>query len=251
VRTVTVSATTTGDDLSATTLAVRQGLNGLDLPSGVTASVGGVAQDQEESFAQLGLAMLIAIVLVFIVMVATFRSLLQPLILLVSVPFAATGAIAALLITGTPLGIPSMIGLLMLIGIVVTNAIVLIDLVNSYRARGDGIDDAVLHGARLRLRPIIMTACATIFALVPMSLGLTGGGVFISQSLAIVVIGGLVSSTLLTLILVPVLYLLLERRTERRLAKRERKRAAKAEQAAVSTDQDADEDLESIMAADR
>jgi Cu/Ag efflux pump CusA len=115
----------------------------------------------------------------------------------------------------------------------------------------DGIDDAVLHGARLRLRPIIMTACATIFALVPMSLGLTGGGVFISQSLAIVVIGGLVSSTLLTLILVPVLYLLLERRTERRLAKRERKRAAKAEQAAVSTDQDADEDLESIMAADR
>ena len=251
VRTVTVSATPTGDDLSATTLAVRQGLDGLDLPSGVTASVGGVAQDQEESFAQLGLAMLIAIVLVFIVMVATFRSLLQPLILLVSVPFAATGAIAALLITGTPLGIPSMIGLLMLIGIVVTNAIVLIDLVNSYRARGDGIDDAVLHGARLRLRPIIMTACATIFALVPMSLGLTGGGVFISQSLAIVVIGGLVSSTLLTLILVPVLYLLLERRTERRLAKRERKRAAKAEQAAASTDQDADEDLESIMAADR
>ncbi|WP_244631905.1 efflux RND transporter permease subunit [Plantibacter sp. CFBP 8804] len=252
VRTVTVSATPTGDDLSATTLAVREGLDGLDLPSGVTASVGGVAQDQEESFAQLGLAMLIAIVLVFIVMVATFRSLLQPLILLVSVPFAATGAIAALLITGTPLGIPSMIGLLMLIGIVVTNAIVLIDLVNSYRARGDGIDDAVLHGARLRLRPIIMTACATIFALVPMSLGLTGGGVFISQSLAIVVIGGLVSSTLLTLILVPVLYLLLERRTERRLAKRERKRTAKAAQREVEEhDEQTDEDLDAILTTDR
>ncbi|SMQ58656.1 hydrophobic/amphiphilic exporter-1, HAE1 family [Plantibacter sp. VKM Ac-1784] len=252
VRTVTVSATPTGDDLSATTLAVREGLAGLDLPSGVTASVGGVAQDQEESFAQLGLAMLIAIVLVFIVMVATFRSLLQPLILLVSVPFAATGAIAALLITGTPLGIPSMIGLLMLIGIVVTNAIVLIDLVNSYRARGDGIDDAVLHGARLRLRPIIMTACATIFALVPMSLGLTGGGVFISQSLAIVVIGGLVSSTLLTLILVPVLYLLLERRTERRLEKRERKRTAKAARhEAEEHEEQTDEDLDAILTTDR
>jgi HAE1 family hydrophobic/amphiphilic exporter-1 len=196
--------------------------------------------------------MLIAIVLVFIVMVATFRSLLQPLILLVSVPFAATGAIAALLITGTPLGIPSMIGLLMLIGIVVTNAIVLIDLVNSYRARGDGIDDAVLHGARLRLRPIIMTACATIFALVPMSLGLTGGGVFISQSLAIVVIGGLVSSTLLTLILVPVLYLLLERRTERRLEKRELKRTAKAAQREVEEhDEQTDEDLDAILTTDR
>lgn len=255
VRTVTVSATTTGDDLSVTTLAVQEGLAGLDLPSGVTATIGGVAQDQQESFAQLGLAMLIAIVLVFIVMVATFRSLLQPLILLVSVPFAATGAIAALLITGTPLGIPSMIGLLMLIGIVVTNAIVLIDLVNSYRARGDSIDDAVIHGARLRLRPIIMTACATIFALVPMSLGLTGGGVFISQSLAIVVIGGLVSSTLLTLILVPVLYLLLERRGERRVAKRERKRAAKAEQreaeASGRTDDDSAEDLDAILASER
>lgn len=255
VRTVTVSATTTGDDLSVTTLAVQEGLAGLDLPSGVTATIGGVAQDQQESFAQLGLAMLIAIVLVFIVMVATFRSLLQPLILLVSVPFAATGAIAALLITGTPLGIPSMIGLLMLIGIVVTNAIVLIDLVNSYRARGDSIDDAVIHGARLRLRPIIMTACATIFALVPMSLGLTGGGVFISQSLAIVVIGGLVSSTLLTLILVPVLYLLLERRGERRLEKRARKRAAKAEQREAEgtdrTDDDGAEDLDAILATER
>ncbi|MGK9148396.1 efflux RND transporter permease subunit [Plantibacter flavus] len=253
VRTITVSATPTGDDLSVTTAAVQQGLDGLDLPDGVTASIGGVAQDQQESFAQLGLAMLIAIVLVFIVMVATFRSLLQPLILLVSVPFAATGAIAALLITGTPLGIPSMIGLLMLIGIVVTNAIVLIDLVNSYRARGDSIDDAVIHGARLRLRPIIMTACATIFALVPMSLGLTGGGVFISQSLAIVVIGGLVSSTLLTLILVPVLYLLLERGTERRLAKRERKRLAKANASAEAdgSEEDRFEDLEAILDTER
>jgi HAE1 family hydrophobic/amphiphilic exporter-1 len=131
------------------------------------------------------------------------------------VPFAATGALALLLITGTALGIPAMIGLLMLIGIVVTNAIVLIDLINQYRESGAGISDSIVNGARLRLRPIVMTALATIFALLPMGLGVTGGGIFISKPLAIVVIGGLVSSTILTLILVPVLYDLVERTRER------------------------------------
>lgn len=249
VRTVTVSAVPTGDDLSAITLAVRDGLDGLELPNRVTATVGGVAQAQEESFTQLGIAMLVAIALVYIVMVATFRSLMQPLILLISVPFAATGAVAGLLITGTPLGIPAMIGLLMLIGIVVTNAIVLIDLINSYRARGDSIHDAVVHGARLRLRPIIMTACATVFALLPMSIGLTGGGVFISKSLAIVVIGGLVSSTLLTLLLVPVLYSLMERRGERRRARRAAKEQESGETADATSD--APELIDALMADGR
>ena len=112
--------------------------------------------------------MLVAIALVFMIMVGTFRSLVQPLILMVSIPFAATGAVAGLLITDTPLGVPAMVGLLMLIGIVVTNAIVLIDLINQYRRRGENLQPAIIDGARLRLRPIIMTACATIFALIPM-----------------------------------------------------------------------------------
>ena len=141
---------------------------------------------------------------------------MQPLILLVSIPFAATGASPACWSPTPPLGVPAMVGLLMLIGIVVTNAIVLIDLINQYRAARRGTGAAVVDGARLRLRPIIMTACATIFALIPMGLGLTGGGAFISRPLAIVVIGGLVSSTVLTLLLVPVLYSLVERRSERR-----------------------------------
>ncbi|MDO5711989.1 MAG: efflux RND transporter permease subunit, partial [Micrococcales bacterium] len=210
VRTVTVTAKPTGGDLSATNTALEEGLAKVTLPAGVAASIGGVSADQQEAFRQLGLAMLIAIAIVFLVMVGTFRSLAQPLILLVSIPFAATGAIGLLLLTDTALGLPAMIGLLMLIGIVVTNAIVLIDLVNQYRAAGVGIEDAIIDGARLRLRPIIMTAMATICALIPMALGLTGGGVFISRPLAIVVIGGLVTSTLLTLVLVPVLYDLLE-----------------------------------------
>ena len=148
-------------------------------------------------------------------MVATFKSLIQPLVLLVSIPFAATGAIGLLLISGIPLGLPSLIGMLMLVGIVVTNAIVLIDLINQYREDTPerpamALEEAIMQGARQRLRPILMTALATIFALVPMGLGLTGQSGFISQPLAVVVIGGLVSSTLLTLILVPVLYRLVE-----------------------------------------
>lgn len=232
VRTVTVSGTPTGGDLSVTNAALRDGLALTSLPDGVTATIGGVSADQEEAFRQLGLAMAIAIAIVFLVMVATFRSLAQPLILLVSVPFAATGAVGLLLLTDTALGLPAMIGLLMLIGIVVTNAIVLIDLVNQYRERGDTVEDAILHGARLRLRPIVMTAMATICALIPMALGLTGGGVFISRPLAIVVIGGLITSTLLTLILVPVLYHALEQargRLHDRRGGRGRRRAGPAQ----------------------
>jgi HAE1 family hydrophobic/amphiphilic exporter-1 len=216
----TVSLTPAEGELGAVTAEVQERLDGLQLPAGTSATLGGLAQTQQESFSQLGVAMLVAIAIVFLLLVATFRSLAQPLILLVSIPFAATGAIALLLVTGRPLGISALIGMLMLIGIVVTNAIVLIDLVNQYRRQGQSVRDAVFNGARQRLRPILMTALATIFALIPMALGVTGSSGFISQDLAIVVIGGLVSSTALTLILVPVLYLLLEGGRERRAAKR-------------------------------
>ncbi|MET1051239.1 MAG: efflux RND transporter permease subunit, partial [Mycetocola sp.] len=168
------------------------------------------------------------ILIVYVVMVATFRSLRQPLLLLVSVPFAATGAIGLQVITGVPLGVASLIGVLMLIGIVVTNAIVLVDLVNQYRDRGMSVAEAVRHGSSRRLRPILMTALATIFALVPMALGITGHGGFISQPLAIVVIGGLVSSTFLTLIVLPTLYNLVEGARERRLARRAAREAGAA-----------------------
>ncbi|GAA2881809.1 efflux RND transporter permease subunit [Streptosporangium fragile] len=214
-RSATVSGTATASDLGSVTAELTSELEGLELPAGASYTVGGVSADQAEAFGQLGLAMLAAIAIVFMIMVATFRSFVQPLILLVSVPFAATGAVGLLLATGTPMGVPALIGMLMLIGIVVTNAIVLIDLINQYREQGMGIVDAVIEGGRRRLRPILMTAVATIFALIPMSLGLTGSGGFISQPLAIVVIGGLLSSTLLTLVLVPTLYVMVERAKER------------------------------------
>ncbi|WFR82967.1 efflux RND transporter permease subunit [Arthrobacter sp. Y-9] len=220
-RTAVVSVTPDGSNLGAVSTEVQKRLASIKLPAGTTAAVGGATTQQADSFRQLGLALLAAVAIVYVIMVATFKSLVQPLILLVSIPFAATGAIGLLLVSRVPLGLPSLIGMLMLVGIVVTNAIVLIDLINQYRRAEPGreamsVADAIEHGARRRLRPILMTAAATVFALTPMALGLTGGGGFISQPLAIVVIGGLVSSTLLTLILVPVLYRLVEGRRERR-----------------------------------
>ena len=239
-RQVTLTVTPEKGGLSAASRAIDEAIAETDLPAGVTFEQGGASAQQDEAFSQLGLAMLGAIVLVLLVMVATFRNFRGPLVLLISIPFAATGAILGLLLTGTPMGLPALIGLLMLIGIVVTNAIVLMDLVNRLRVAGASLDEAVEHGTRLRLRPILMTAAATVFALVPMSLGLTGGGVFISKPLAIVVIGGLVSSTLLTLVLVPVLYTLVERSRDRRIAKRAERRARREERRAASAEETTD-----------
>ena len=220
VLSASVAVTPTSDNLTESTAAVNTALASVELPSGTTATVGGVAQDQIESFQQLGLALLAAILIVYVVMVATFRSLRQPLLLLVSIPFAATGAIALQIISGIPLGISSLIGLLMLVGIVVTNAIVLIDLVNQYRERGGSVIESLLDGTSRRVRPVLMTALATVFALTPLATGVTGSGGFISQPLAIVVIGGLLSSTILTLLVLPALYSLVEGRKERKATRR-------------------------------
>ena len=226
-RVATVALTPDTDDLGAVTRDVTAKLAEIELPVGATATIGGVSAEQTESFQQLGLALLAAVAIVYLVMVATFSSLVQPLILLISIPFAATGALGLLLITDTPLGVPALIGMLLLVGVVVTNAIVLIDLINQYRKQGRTIQQSIMDGSRQRLRPILMTALATIFALSPLAFGITGGG-FISQPLAIVVIGGLVSSTLLTLVIVPVLYWLIEGRKERKALKGPKKPRGKA-----------------------
>ncbi|TQJ30532.1 efflux RND transporter permease subunit [Microbacterium sp. SLBN-146] len=222
-RTATVTVTPSTDDLATASASVTTALEDAELPASADAALGGVVTQQSDAFTQLGLALLAAILIVYIVMVATFKSLRQPLLLLVSVPFAATGAILLQIATGVPLGVASLIGVLMLIGIVVTNAIVLIDLVNHYREKGLSTHDATVAGGSRRLRPILMTALATIFALTPMALGITGHGGFISQPLAIVVIGGLVSSTVLTLLVLPTLFNLVEGAKERRIERRARR----------------------------
>ena len=216
LRSATLTVVPGTDNTGNASALVQAEVDRVKLPASATVSLGGVTSQQSSSFQQLGLALLAAILIVYVVMVATFKSLRQPLLLLVSIPFAATGAIALQLISGVPLGVASIIGVLMLVGIVVTNAIVLVDLINQYRARGMKVGEAIVHGASRRLRPILMTALATIGALLPLGLGITGHGGFISQPLAIIVIGGLVSSTLLTLLVLPVLYYLVEGAAERR-----------------------------------
>jgi len=209
-RTASITATAVSNNIGAASSAVTKAMESVQMPAGATWSLAGATEATNDVFRTLGIAMLIAILLVYLIMVATFRSLLNPLILLVSIPFAAVGAVLALVITGTSLGMPSLVGLLMLIGIVVTNAIVLLDLVEQFRRRGMDARGAVIEGGRRRLRPILMTAVATILALTPMALGMGKGG-FLSTPLAIVVIGGLFTSTVLTLVLVPVLYLAFDR----------------------------------------
>jgi HAE1 family hydrophobic/amphiphilic exporter-1 len=218
-RDATITGTITGNNTQAVQSDVSKALNGVALPAGVKISTGGVFQQLSTVLNQFALALLAAIALVYLIMVATFRSVVKPLVLLVSIPFAATGAIIALVVTNTSLSLPGLIGILMLTGIVVTNAIVLLDLVEQYRDRGLGLQDALVEGGRHRLRPILMTALATMLALVPLAVTGGGGGVggaFISGPLAIVVIGGLFTSTLLTLVLVPVLYSLTSRFTGQR-----------------------------------
>ena len=218
-RDATITGTITGNDTRAVQTNVTNALAGVSLPSGASLSTGGVFAQLSTVLTQFALALLAAIGLVYLIMVATFRSLIKPLVLLVSIPFAATGAIIALVATNTSLSLPGLIGILMLTGIVVTNAIVLLDLVEQYRDRGLSLHDAVIEGGRHRLRPILMTAFATMLALVPLAvLGGSGGvgGAFISRPLAIVVIGGLFTSTVLTLVLVPVLYSIVSRFAGRR-----------------------------------
>ena len=220
LRSATIKVTPGSDNVGNASNVVAAAVAKADLPASATATLGGVTSQQGDAFSQLGLALLAAILIVYVVMVAAFKSLRQPLLLLISVPFAATGAIVLQVISGIPLGVASLIGVLMLIGIVVTNAIVLVDLINQYRVRGMKVGEAIIHGASRRLRPILMTALATIFALLPLGIGLTGHGGFISQPLAIVVIGGLVSSTVLTLVVLPTLYYLVEGAQERRVDRR-------------------------------
>ena len=209
----TVTAEVIDDDTGAVSAAVRAELDRLetdgDLPAGVSVAVGGVSEQQAEAFGGLFVAMGVAIVLVYLMLVLAFNSLITPFILLFSLPLATIGAFPALLLTGRPIGISALIGFLMLIGIVVTNAIVLIDRVEQLRAAGTPLKQAIVSGAHTRVRPILMTALATILALAPLAAGFNQGSI-IAAELGTVVIGGLLSSTFLTLVVVPAGYYLLE-----------------------------------------
>ena len=202
---VSVDAKITADDVAKVTTDVNQRVSKIDTPTDVELNVGGTNDDINEAIEQLLLAMGAAILIVYLVIVLTFKGGLAPFAILFSLPVSIIGVIAGLLITQETISVPSMIGMLMLIGIVVTNAIVLIDRVINMEEAGMTTREALIEAAGTRLRPILMTAIATIGALVPLLFG-GGSSVLISKALAITVIGGLISSTILTLLVVPISY---------------------------------------------
>ncbi|WP_027955979.1 efflux RND transporter permease subunit [Halobacillus kuroshimensis] len=201
----TVSATIIGDDTAAVSRDVEADVDSLTLPDSVEVDLTGGLEMINEGFADLGLAMAAAVGLVFLVLSITFGGILTPIVILSSLIFIPIGSLAGLFLSGQTLSMSAMIGMLMLIGIVVTNAVVLLDRVESNRREGHELTEAIVEASRTRLRPILMTALATIFALVPLALSNSASGL-ISKGLAITVIGGLTTSTLLTLIFVPVFY---------------------------------------------
>lgn len=200
-----VSAELTTDDVAKASAKLQKEVDKIDLPSNVEISMGGVTEDIQETFTQLGLAMLAAIAIVYFILVVTFGGALAPFTILFSLPFAVIGGLVALLIAGETISVSAMIGALMLIGIVVTNAIVLIDRVIRKENEGLSTREALLEAGATRLRPILMTAIATIGALLPLAFGMEGSGL-ISKGLGVTVIGGLTSSTLLTLLIVPIVF---------------------------------------------
>ncbi|MUG47917.1 efflux RND transporter permease subunit [Paenibacillus woosongensis] len=189
---------------------VAMALDQVELPDGVSREVGGINEDIGESFSQLFVAMGAAVFIVYLIMVIAFGNLSAPFVILFSLPLAVIGGLLGLLISGEALSITSLIGFMMLIGIVVTNAILLIDRTQQLRDEGYTVRHALVEAGMLRLRPIIMTAVVTMVAMLPLALGFTEGGAIISKGMAVVVIGGLVTSTILTLVVVPVVYELLE-----------------------------------------
>lgn len=202
----TVTGKITTNDISKATSAADDAIDSLELPRGVEVGTSGVAEDMEETFSQLGVAMIAAVAIVYFVLVVTFGEGVAPFSILFSLPFAVIGSFVGLLIAGETISVSVMMGLLMLIGIIVTNAIVLVDRMVRMERSGMEMREAILEAGMTRLRPILMTAIATMGALIPLVVGADGGGGFISKGLAIAVIGGLASSTLLTLLIVPVVY---------------------------------------------
>ncbi|MEP6652549.1 MAG: efflux RND transporter permease subunit [Myxococcales bacterium] len=203
-----------GQDLGAASVAVEQAMAALPPPEGFTARLGGQTEEQRKAFADLGFAAILAIVLVYMVLASQFKSLVDPLVIMFSVPLGVGGVFVMLFLTHTSLSVNSFMGIIMMVGIVVSNGVLLVDFANVLRRRGKPLIEATVEAARTRLRPILMTTIATVVGLAPMALGL-GEGSEANLPLARAVIGGLTVSTIFTLFLVPALYTLFDRFAKR------------------------------------
>ncbi|HUI30879.1 MAG TPA: efflux RND transporter permease subunit [Candidatus Acidoferrales bacterium] len=214
-RIIDVTANVAGRDLGSVSADIQKKLNTIVVPSGFQVVQGGNIEQQNSTFKSLGLALILAIIMVYMVMASQFQSLVDPFIIMFTIPLGIAGVVWALFLTNTTLSVTSFEGVIVMVGIVVSNGILLIDYINRLRKRGMELHEAVMTGGRTRLRPILMTSLATIFGLIPMAIGV--GGERSQAPLAIAVIGGLTASTFLTLIFVPTLYTIFEERFKREL----------------------------------
>jgi len=221
-RLITVASTVSGTTIDKAVSAINTQIDEMTIPSDLNLEVGGTYKDQQESFGDLFMLLLIIILLVFIVMASQFESLTYPFIIMFSVPFGISGVVLALAITGSTLNMMSFVGLIMLVGIVVKNGIVMVDYINLNRERGMGIIQAVVTGGKSRLRPVLMTTLTTILGMVPMAIS-SSQGAEMWKSMAITVIGGLTVSTILTLVIVPTIYAIFAGNGVKRTRKKMRK----------------------------
>ena len=210
-RVAIISANLAYGDLGAAVADANSIIDGTPMPQGITAMVSGQNEEMQDSFRSMRFALLLAVFLVYIVMASQFESLIHPLVILFTIPLALVGAVLALFLTGTTVNVVAFIGIIMLAGIVVNNAIVLVDLINQLQAQGLEKTSAIMEAGRARLRPILMTTLTTVLGLLPMAIGF-GEGSELRTPMAITVIGGLLVSTLLTLVVIPVVYSLLDRK---------------------------------------
>jgi multidrug efflux pump subunit AcrB len=207
---LSVLVNTEGRDIGGVSADIQQRLKGLTLPKGMTLRMTGEYERMNESFGNLGFGLLLASVLVYLLMVALFRSYLTPFIIMFAVPLGFIGVLISLFATGSTLNVQSLMGVIFMVGIVVANSTLLVDFANKQRDLGSPVRDAVVTAAAIRLRPILMTFLAAFLALLPMAIGL-GKGSEANVPLGRAVVGGLVSATVLNLFVVPIMYTLLNR----------------------------------------
>lgn len=210
-RVAIVSANLAYGDLGAAAIEAGEIVQQIPMPAGISAIVSGQSEEMQDSFTSMKFALLLAVFLVYLVMASQFESLLHPFVILFTIPLALVGAVLALFVTGTTVNIVAFIGVIMLAGIVVNNAIVLVDLINQLRAQGKAKLDAIMEAGTARLRPILMTSLTTTLGLLPMAMGF-GEGSEVRAPMAVTVIGGLTVSTFLTLVVIPVVYSIVDRK---------------------------------------
>ncbi len=227
VRTVSINSGIYGRDLASVTAEIKENVAKLDIPSGYTITYGGANQDMVEAFSDLGLALVLAVLLVYMIIAAQFESLLTPFIIMFSIPLAFSGGLFGLFVTYRTLNITSIMGFIMLSGIVVNNAIVLLDYISTRRKQGEDRYTAIVNAGPIRLRPIMMTSLTTILGLIPLSLGI-GSGAELMASMGTVVISGLLISSVLTLIVIPVLYSILDDQHNKSVERRMKRKEARA-----------------------